>query len=356
MLFICFVVARTDLFAAGFVSMDKNDPQKFYDHLGKPLKVMGINRFAIYEHEDNKDDMSTEEYFKMLKANGFNVLRVFIREGYLKEGNRPNRSGIEPKLGTYSPEHLAEIDKVFELAKKYEIYIIFAMFDHWYLRHTWDLVIKPGDPSYLNKTAYYVPGKNMEAFYTDERNIEFAKKRITFLVNRYKDNPYLFAWEPMNEANGVTVTPYSKENPIVVKWFDTMSEVIKGIDKNHLITLSLTGDVYSEHGVFYPWEKAYSSPYADIIQIHAYGFAAGEQYIRGLLTTYFKELKKYKKAIFVGEFAPEKTNKQRAKLLRKSLALAKKNNIPMFIWTHRYDSFGEVTDEDLKIYRDTYKD
>lgn len=341
--------------AVGFVSIDKNDPQKFYDHKGNPLNIVGINRFAIYESEDNKDGMSTEEYFKMLKANGFNVLRVFVREGYLKEGTRPASSGLEPKLGTYSPEHLAEIDKVFELAQKYDIYIILAMFDHWYLRHTWDLEIKPSDADKnISKTVYHVPGKNMEAFYTDERNIEYAKKRIEFLTKRYKDNPYLFAWEPMNEANGVTVTPYSKENPIVVKWFDTMAEVIKGIDKNHLITLSLTGDVYSENGVYYPWKKAYSSPYADILQIHAYGFAAGEQYIRGLLTTYFKEMKAFKKAIFVGEFAPEKSNKQRTKLLRKALVLGKKNNIPMFLWTHRFDSFGELTDDDIKVYRDTY--
>ena len=94
---------------ASFVKIDPQVPTELLDIEGKRLTLRGVNRFAIYEARDNRDDLSLEDYFEFLKKNGFNTVRVFVREGYVKEGRRLVLDPIEPQLGQYSQKHLAEL-------------------------------------------------------------------------------------------------------------------------------------------------------------------------------------------------------------------------------------------------------
>lgn len=358
-LFILFMIARAGGMmpeSSGFVTYDKTNPLKFLDQHGKELVVRGINRFAVYEKEDNRDDMTPDEYFDFLKVNGYNLIRVFVREGYVIEGNRPKRDPLEPELGTYSKQHLEELDLVFKLANKYKIYIILCMFDHYYLRYSWGPDL-PGN-SYIKVekyTPYYEVGTSSDRFYTSKRNREYQIKRVKMLAERYKDEKYLFAWDPMNEFNGVLENSYTSEKQIVVDWFEAMAKAIREVDKNHMITISLTGDVYWSNGKYMPWTKLYSSKYTDIIQVHCYGYEKDpDNYLEQKYRTYIREAKKFNRPVMVGEFSVKLLQANREELIRRSFEIAKEEGVPALFWTHRFDPFGELDDVTIETFKDVF--
>lgn len=392
---ICFLISSLSFArpSTGFVTYDKNDPQKFYDPWGAPLKVMGINRFAIYEAEDNRDNMTMEEYFKFLKSHGFNLIRVFIREGFNPEGTRPLREPIEIELGKYSErypydgidvkageysskgeylgpnggtgiylkgDHLEdELDELFRLANKHQIYIILNIFNHYYLHHAWGEAPKINGKR-VRPTPYYEKGYTSDRFYTSPLTRPFQIKRVKKIVTRYKNEKYLFAWEPMNEVNGALKNYKVEEQKIVIDWYEAMAREIKKIDPHHLITISTTPDIYWKGGILFgkyrPWKSLYKSKYTDIIQIHCYGMEAGYLYFKYRYKLYIKEAKKYNKPVMIGEFAIIKGTPFLKSKVKKALEIAKEENIPALYWTHKFDplGYGGLSDDVLEVYKEVY--
>ena len=340
---------------AGFVHVDPSTKSTFLDQEGRPLTIHGVNRFAIYEAKDNKDDMSVEQYFKYLADNRFNLVRVFVREGYVNEGRRDIKIPLESELGTYNPEHVRELDSVFEMARKYKIYVMLCMFDHYYMAHSWvDDVLRSGVPI-ERATPYYIPGTTSDEFYIAPAARAFARKRAAFLANRYKDQEYLFAWEPMNEVNGVLKSSYGPENSMVLDWYEDVAEAIKDADPNHMVSLSLTGDLYyAPEGEFQPWANLYKSRYTDVIQVHSYGFEGPNW--RSFLTDKFAQAiqvsKGFGKPVMAAEFSVRSDNPNRYAVIKAIYQLAREKDVPAMIWTHRYDQFGELDDQIIKIYHD----
>lgn len=79
--------------------------------------------------------------------------------------------------------------------------------------------------------------------------IKKAYKRYTkAMVNRYKDSPTIFAWELANEprcgADGTRNLPASDDcSPaLLTEWTKEMSEYIKSLDPNHMVTWGGEGD------------------------------------------------------------------------------------------------------------------
>ncbi len=342
---------------ADFVQINPLSPGQFLDQHGKPLAVHGINRFAIYEAKDNQDDMDVEAYFKYLADNHFNLVRVIVREGYVKEGQREVKIPLESILGVYNQEHLQELDSVMEMAKKYKVYVILCIFDHYFLSHAWVPDIASSRIPIERATPYYLPQTISDEFYSDPNLRFYAKKRASFLASRYKNEKYLFAWEPMNEVNGVLKDSYTPENQQVFNWYEDVASAIKNADPHHLVSLSLTGDLYySPEGEYQPWVSFYKSSATDIIQIHSYGFdnANWRTFLKGPFNNSLKIAKSFHKPVLLGEFSVRTDNPIRNEIIKEIYQTAKDNQIPAMLWTHRWDQFGDLNKKIIKIYHQIF--
>lgn len=353
---ICLLLLSLNCFSS--ITRDPKNAFNLIDEKGKTFQVRGVNRFAIYETKDNRDDMAPEAYFQFLKNSGFNVVRVFVREGFVNEGRRNVNFPIEYQLGKYSKEHIAELDQVFALARKYNMYVMLCLFDHYYLHHSWKAQTDQRDDqvNIPKPSPYYVKGTDSDWFYQSAELRKFQRARVKFLANRYRNEKHLLAFEPMNEANGVLKKSYSTERSDVVAWFEEMAKVIRTEAPRKLISLSLTGDLFwSPKGTYHPWTSLYKSDFVDIIQVHSYAFD-------GTWTTYLEEgfrrsileAKKFQKPVFVGEFGVKKDNPKKYEILEAALKITQEENVPALVWTHRYDAYGELDDKTIKLFQDLW--
>ena len=294
-----------------------NPPQ---EKNGRYFFPIGINRFFIYVDENNRDNLSPCEYMKLLKDHGIDYVRVFVAE-----------PAFEPKLGEYDEGYLKRMDEMFECAEKLKIKIMLALFDHYAFRFKWN------ESAYNLKNGGIV--KHPIELYTNDASIEYEKRRIKFIVERYKNSSALFAWEPINELDGIARFFFIWKDK-ALNWFKMMRDYIRSLDEKHLITESLTGDNF--------WDDLNRE--VDLIQIHTYSVMEWRQ-IPKVARKYIDLTERYDKPVVIGEFAPKKDYKERGRFIRTFLWTFLTAKIPAWLWTHKYDPYGDATDEDLKIYK-----
>lgn len=131
--------------------------------------------------------------------------------------------------GVVDPAHLERLAKTVEIAKTYGLKSIITLFD-WYFDVThwppdWPqtpAVFDPNNSSYLasyNKTNLYV----------------------TTIVNRFKDEKGVLAWDVKNEPDGGNFWSGDPESgwraPWVMFFLKHNRDLIKSIDGNHLVTI-----------------------------------------------------------------------------------------------------------------------
>jgi len=164
---------------------------------------------------------------------------------------------------------IQRLDKVVELAKKYNIYVYFTLTNNWFPSSS-DSPPPPAAPSPLPRnflsndyckysvlvelctlflTGYYIGGmdayvrefgveKKHDEFYTDMNIRQEFYKYLQFVVSRYVDEPNIIAWELANDArcnSTVCATGQCNTNTVTL-WHAQTAEFVRSIDPNHLIT------------------------------------------------------------------------------------------------------------------------
>ena len=79
-------------------------------------------------------------------------------------------------------------------------------------------------------------GSNATTFYTDGPTQKAYKNYIKTLVTRYRSSPAVFAWELCNEPRC-----HGCDSSVVTTWATGISQYIKSLDPNHLVTLGDEG-------------------------------------------------------------------------------------------------------------------
>jgi hypothetical protein len=190
-----------------------------------------------------------EYYFEKLSENGGNTIRIIMV---------PWDTDIEwEKLGEYDREKIEKLDKILGLAEKYNLKLILSLDIYGELR------TKSLDPRerlwsqnpYNKKNGG--PCNSPEDFFTNSEAKESYRNRLRFILNKYKDNPNIFAYEFWNEVD--LTDNYDKEK--VAEWHKEMYEYARSLDKNHLITTSFANPDKEEE----IWESA------DFTQLHYHG-------------------------------------------------------------------------------------
>lgn len=93
-------------------------------------------------------------------------------------------------------------------------------------------------------------GRYHDDFYTVPKIKSAFKKYIKAFITRYRNSPAIMAWELANEprcgADGVRNLPRSENctPEVITQWMKEMSDYIRSLDKNHLITTGTEGGFY----------------------------------------------------------------------------------------------------------------
>lgn len=225
-----------------YVLVSEKDPRYFCLSNGQPYIPVGCNIAAIMDVEH------LEHYMEELHRNGANFARVWLNSEFFE---------IQKEYGKWDEASISHIDRLLELAHEYGIKVKMCIESF--------RMIRPGSNKWNVKASYHSsnggPFGNMQEYISSEAGRKEYLKRLSFLQQRYGDNPSVFGWELWNEMNAV-------EADGVEAWTEEMLEYVHGLFPENLVMQSL-GSLDSETA-FGVYETVSRMPANDVLQVHRY--------------------------------------------------------------------------------------
>ncbi len=333
--------------AQGFV---KAEGTKFKLN-GGDFYFSGANTFALTSTQKEAEDQ-----FKVLKALGVNVIRIWgfwngEAEGF-KDTDQFGRYVLQSRPGVFPEEGWRKMDYALYQARAHNMKLIIPLLNEWREFGGIDKIMEwaglPAVPWVGRPYEAEDPVKKERyRFWTHEGSKSLYKAYVNYALNRvntytgvaYKDDPTVMIWEVMNEPR---YGPWQQQEPnpktvaadIVAKWLNEMAGYIKSIDKNHMVATGEEGfleNTYDAEGNLtpsntlkrnsYPWNGGYGEgisftrnavqPNIDALSIHGWPFQwnIDEEYGKDLhkfLPEWIDEhvliAKKVNKPLYLGEF------------------------------------------------------
>lgn len=194
----------------------------------EPYFVRGINYYPSrypwrrFLTETDTNTLHTE--FALMRDAGFNTLRIFLwNDSLFQCADIPH------------PDHFRRLDTIIRLAAEYHFRLIVTLND------------MPTVPD----------------LYT---NPEHVRLQTAFIINRYRDEAAIMAWDLRNEGDIDYGThhsfPAKTGKAQVLSWLDSTSKTVRELDPNHLITAGWLYDAES------------TAPYVDFVSFHHWTSAA----------------------------------------------------------------------------------
>lgn len=213
---------------------------------GRPFRFVGANVAVMYRDEDRA---AMPETLARASQAGIRVVRVWASG----EGG-PNDVGPLADLADWprthpfrfapdkwNEEELVHLDKVIAEAAANRLHVQLCLTNWWrdtggvtqYLR--WAGIHDAAD----DKFAFGINPERAMLFYTNEETRRLYRQHVEKIVTRrntvtgalYRDDPNIFGWELMNEAQ--VVTGHWAERRA---WIKEMSAYVKSLDPSHIVT------------------------------------------------------------------------------------------------------------------------
>lgn len=204
---------------------------------GKELRFFGFNAYYLQtEASDSRKKYVVDDVFSFAKNSGFKVIRTWAFNN--SDSAYPGVIFSKP----YEPREqgLIGLDYVIAKAKEYDLLLILSLANN-----------SPdygGIEQYIRWANQYLAAQSSKSFsqnhfFTDDSIISWYKFHINSILSRvntfngilYKDDPTIFSFELMNEAEN---SGYSYSH--IKNWYEKTAEYFKSIDTNHLLT---TGEI-----------------------------------------------------------------------------------------------------------------
>jgi hypothetical protein len=208
----------------GFIKVSKNDPLFLEFSSGAPFFGLGMD--TAWPSDRGLNDF--KDWFEKLHSAGANMARVWMA---------PWSFGIEwdGQVGDYGARQKQAfmVDKLFELAKKNDIYIMLTLVAHGEFstktNPEWD------------KNPYNIKNDGIldrpEDFFTSVAAKQAFKNRLRYIMARWGSRGNLLAWELFNEVD--LTDNYSTQ--AVADWHSEMLDFLKSRDiYKHLLTTSFS--------------------------------------------------------------------------------------------------------------------
>lgn len=244
----------------------------------KPFRFVGANVALMYRDEDRA---RMPETLRIAAQSGIKVVRVWaFGEGGPNDvkpmadfDDWPRHHYFRLAPGQWNEDAFVHLDKVIAEAAKNNIYVQLCLTNWWrdtggvtqYLR--WAAITDAADDSY----EFGINNEKAILFYTNPETRRLYKEHVEKLATRrntitgvlYRDDPSIFGWELMNEAQVITGRWGERR-----AWFAEMSAYLKSLDPNHLIAPGDWG--YRSASERREWIADHAIPTIDYCDVHIY--------------------------------------------------------------------------------------
>lgn len=245
---------------------------------GKPFRFVGANVAVMYRDEDQS---RMPETMRQAAAAGISVVRVWaFGEGGPNDikpvadfADWPRNHPFRFTPDQWNEEAFVHLDKVIAEAAKNNLRVQLCLVNWWrdtggvtqYLR--WAGIKDAAADSYefgINKEKAILFYSNPETrrMYRDHLN-KLVTRRNTVTGVVYRDDPNIFGWELMNEAQVITGRWDERR-----AWITEMSTYLKSLDPNHLIAPGDWG--YRSAAERREWLADHAIPTIDYCDVHLY--------------------------------------------------------------------------------------
>lgn len=200
---------------------------------GKAFYVNGWNSYWLMDQA--VEDFSRHRVRAMFRtgaAMGLTVCRTWAF-------NDGTYNALQVSLGRFDERVFKALDQVIAEARRHGIRLLLCLANNL--------------EAYGGKTQYVKWARDEgiglspsnDSFFFDASIRRHFKAYIKVILTRknhlngirYKDDPTIFAWELINEPRCMT----DASGDTLQEWIEEMSEYVKSIDKNHLLTVGLEG-------------------------------------------------------------------------------------------------------------------
>ena len=244
----------------------------------KPFRFVGANVALMYRDEDRA---RMPETLREAAQVGIKVVRVWaFGEGGPDDvkpmsdfEDWPRHHYFRRAPGEWNEDAFVHLDKVIAEAAKNNIYVQLCLTNWWrdtggvtqYLR--WAGINDAADDSF----KFGINNEKAILFYSNPETRRLYREHIEKLATRtntitgvaYRDDPTIFAWELMNEAQVITGRWAERR-----AWFEEMSAYLKSLDPNHLVTPGAWG--YRSSSERREWLADHALPTIDYCDVHNY--------------------------------------------------------------------------------------
>jgi mannan endo-1,4-beta-mannosidase len=218
---------------------------------GRPFRFAGANVAIMYRDEDRE---RMPETLRQAAQAGIRVVRVWAfgeggpgDVGPLADfADWPKTHPFRTRPGEWNEEAFVHLDKVIAEAQRNNILVQICLTNWWrdtggitqYLR--WAGINDADDDSF----PFGINPERAMLFYTNETTRRLYREHLEKLATRrntvtgilYRDDPAIFGWELMNEAQAVTGRWAERRG-----WIAEMSAYLKSLDPNHIIASGTWG-------------------------------------------------------------------------------------------------------------------
>jgi hypothetical protein len=235
-----------------YVRVSPRDPRYLELSDGSPYIPIGLN--VIHPRGDvstEKGLAQMERWISSLTENDGNYIRVWLSASFWDLEHR--------EAGAYDEERASRVDALLMLARRHGVRVKMTI-EHFReiepenVRQTWALKA-------IHHFSRGGTARNMPDWLANESSREQFRKKLSWLKERFGDEPAVFAWELWNEANAVRGGDY-------LGWSEAMlPELKRRFPRN--MTLQSLGSFDSDRA-FGPYRRLCQMANNDVAQVHRY--------------------------------------------------------------------------------------
>ncbi|HEY3042140.1 MAG TPA: cellulase family glycosylhydrolase [Pyrinomonadaceae bacterium] len=245
---------------------------------GRPFRFVGANVSVMYRDEDR---LRMPETLRQASQAGIRVVRVWASgEGGPGDvgpvadlADWPRTHPLRWAPGKWNEEAFVHLDNVIAEAARNKLLVQLCLANWWrdtggvtqYLR--WAGIMDAAD----DKFRFGINPERAMLFYTNDETRRLYREHLEKLATRrntvtgmlYRDDPNIFGWELINEAQAVT-SRWSERRT----WIAEMSAYLKSLDPNHIIAPGDWG--YRTAAERREWLADHQLPNIDYCDVHNY--------------------------------------------------------------------------------------
>lgn len=241
----------------GYIGISSDNPSYFQFSDGTPYIPVGINMISPGGRYKNNPDSALYEmgqWMKKLSENGGNYVRVWL--------SSPFWDIEDQRAGEYNEEKARRIDRLIEMAGKYNLRIKMT-FEHFR-----SLTLEENPQAWAVKDVYHTskggPLDSIRQYIASPEGKQLFIDKLDFYRNRYGSDTLFFGWELWNEMNAIK----GPKDSVFFSWNEQMLDEVKQRFPENLVMQSLGS--FDADQVRPLYRKMMLLPGNQVAQVHRY--------------------------------------------------------------------------------------